>query len=198
MKIEMTSKLQKRDIEKLEIQQQQELRILEKKLRNEQVCCLFLFNYCSLFMTTICFETINLYTLLSEFIISLRIEVLKNVCFHFIFNDAIQCDLMIFKCSDIIFFYHFRDFYWFNFCIFALNSILHYYCCFNQEKAYRDFKESLKEDQKSLKKEVCSLVIIIPFNVFYKTKKHLPIPPFWDCLIYILISNRFEPKGLFG
>ena len=36
-KIEMTSKLQKRDIEKLEMQQQQELRLLEKQLRSDQV-----------------------------------------------------------------------------------------------------------------------------------------------------------------
>ncbi|XP_065071955.1 serine/threonine-protein kinase 10-like [Rhopilema esculentum] len=35
-KLEMTGKLQKRDIEKLEVQQQQELKVLEKKLKVEQ------------------------------------------------------------------------------------------------------------------------------------------------------------------
>ena len=44
VKQEMTSKLQKRDIEKLEIQQQQELKVLVKKLKIEQVKHLL---YCS-------------------------------------------------------------------------------------------------------------------------------------------------------
>ena len=37
VKQEMTSKLQKRDIEKLEIAQQQELKVLVKKLKIDQV-----------------------------------------------------------------------------------------------------------------------------------------------------------------